>query len=136
MKKYLKTIEDIEALRNTDTKIYNSGSDGYFQFVNGVPCLFCDTSDVFYNATIDFNEVESKLYIEVPDKPDESWVGKLGWVSDTADNKTGCEVFKKYNIGDDYPYETELGTCWKYFTPLTPEEVEKFTGYKVVKEEK
>lgn len=132
MRKYLKTIEDIEALRNTDTKIYCEMGDGYLQFVNGWPCKFFPNGDKAFGCGILMSD---NPYIEVPDKPDESWIGKLGWVSDTADNKAGCEVFKKYNTGTDYPYETELGSCWRYFTPLTPEDVEKYTGYKVVKED-
>lgn len=136
MKKYLKTIEDIESLRNTDTKIYRDNGRGYFKFVNGVPCLFCDTSDVFYNVTIDFNEVESKLYIEVPDKLDNSLVGKIGWVSDESkDKKTRCGVLVEYLEGDPHPYKIQGGLSWKYFTPITPEEVEKYTCYKVVKED-
>lgn len=135
MKKYLKTIEDIEALRNTDTKIYLDNAQSYFKFVNGVPCLFGNTSDVFYNVTIGFNEVESKLYIKVEDKPDESWIGKLGWVSDESkDKKTRCGVLVEYLEGCPHPYKIQGGLSWKYFTPLTPEEVEKYTGYIVLKE--
>lgn len=135
MKKYLKSVEEIEALRNTDTKIYRDNGRGYFKFVNGLPCLFCDTSDVFYNATIDFNEVESKLYIEVADKPDESWIGKLGWVSDESkDKKTRCGVLVEYLEEHQHPYKIQGGLSWTYFTPLTPEEIEKYTGYKFVKE--
>lgn len=39
-KKYLKTIEDVEALRNTGTKIYRDNGRGYFKFVNGL-CIGC-----------------------------------------------------------------------------------------------
>lgn len=135
MKKYLKTIEDIEALRDTDTKIYRDKAHGYFKFVNGLPCLFCDSSIVYYNATIDFDEVDSKLYIETPDTTD-YLIGKLGWISDEdTDNKLNCGIFKKYHLGAAYPYEIESGSCWKHFTPLTPEDIEKYTCYKVVKED-
>ena len=135
MKKYLKTIEDIEALRNTDTKIYRDKANGYFKFVNGLPCLFCDSSIVYYNATIDFDEVESKFYIKVEDKPNESWIGKLGWVSDESkDKKPRCGVLVEYLEGHPHPYKIQGGLSWKHFTPLTPEDIEKYTGYKVIKE--
>lgn len=135
-KKYLKTIEDIEALRNTDTKVYEDGRTGYYKFVNGVLCFFnTDSFYNLYNAAIEINTRECELYIEVEDEPSEDYIGKLGWVAD-ADNKLKvlCSVLKRYSPEDPFPYEVEAGSYWKFFTPLTPEEVEKYTGYKVVKE--
>lgn len=132
MKKYLKTIEDIEALRNTDTKIYSHGSDGYFQFIKGIPCAIYSDGDVFYNTAIC---LDGTKYIEVPDELHESWIGKLGWVSDESkDKKTRCGVLVEYLEGDPHPYKIQGGLSWTYFTPLTLEEVEKYTDYKVVKE--
>ena len=131
MKKYLKRIEDIEALRNTDTKIYRDNHRGYFKFVNGVPCLFCDTSDVFYNATIDFNEVNSELYIEVEEEIDESYIGKLGWFSDDV-NDWCVDVLDGISKGKYFEYKSKrTGHWYAFFKPLTPKEVEKYTGYKV-----
>ena len=132
MKKYLKTIEDIEALRNTDTKVYSHGSDGYYQFIKGVFCFIHSNGDIYYNSDIGLDGTQ---YIEVPDKPDESWIGKLGWVSDESkDKKTRCSVLVEYLEGCPHPYKIQGGLSWTYFTPLTPEEVEKYTGYKFVKE--
>jgi hypothetical protein len=133
MKKYLKTFEDIEALRNTDAKIYCDSEDGYLQFVNGWPCWFFQDGNKLFGGGV---FLSSNPYIEVPDEPDESWVGKLGWVSYIdSDDKARCGVLKKYCRGHEYPYKVKHGACWRYFTPLTPEEVEKYTGYKVVKED-
>jgi hypothetical protein len=133
MKKYLKTFEDIEALRNTDTKIYCEREDGYLKFVNGWPCKFLSNGDKIFGCGILLSDIP---YIEVPDKPDESWIGKLGWVSDESkDKKTRCGVLVEYLEGHPHPYKIQGGLSWKYFTPLTPEEVEKYTGYKVVKED-
>lgn len=132
MKKYLKSVEDIEALRNTDTKIYSSGSDGYYQFIKDVFCFIHSDGDIYYNIDIGLDGTQ---YIEVPEKPDESWIGKLGWVSDESkDKKTRCGVLVEYLEEHQHPYKIQGGLSWTYFTPLTPEEVEKYTDYKVVKE--
>jgi hypothetical protein len=130
MKKYLNTFEDIEALRNTDTKIYSSGSDCYFQFIKGVPCVFYSDGVVFYNSAICLDETK---YIEVPDEPDESWVGKLGWFWDYNEEFKSLDVLERIETGR---YGVK-DSSWSYdhFRPLTPEEVEKYTGYKVVKED-
>lgn len=137
MKKYLKTIEDIEALRNTDTKIYKDGSTGYHKFVNGVLCFFnTDSAYIFYNVTMDFNQVESKLYIEVEDEPSEDDIGKLGFFWDEGAEEDGkVSSLKTFNKNDVYKYETRDTVCYMNFRLLTPEEVEKYTGYKVVKED-
>lgn len=133
-KKYLKTIEDIEALRNTDTKIYRENHTSYFKFVNGVPCIFCKTSDVFYNATIDFNQVASELYIEVEYEPSEAYIGKLGWFWDDDEDVKCVDVLNDISTGNGR-FEGQTDGWYDHFRPLTPEEVEKYTGYKVVKED-
>ena len=133
MKKYLKTIEDIEALRNTDTKIYFERSGGYAQFVNGWPCRFYSSGDVLFGYGMFLSD---RPYIEVPDEPCKSWIGKLGWVSDRdAKDRIRLGILKRYSQGAAFPYEEYGDNYWAYFTPLTPEEVEKYTGYKVVEED-
>ena len=130
MKKYLKSVEEIEALRNTDTKVYSHGSDGYYQFIKGVFCFIHSNGDIYYNSDIGLDGTQ---YVEVPDKPDTSLIGKLGWFWD------GYEEFKSIDVLD----RLEIGRYWvkdsrwsyEHFRPLTPEEVEKYTGYKVVKED-
>lgn len=132
MKKYLNTVEEIEALRNTDTKIYSSDTDSYHQFIKGIFCSVHLDGAVFYNSAIC---LDGTKYIEVPDEAGDSWIGKLGWVSDESkDKKTRCGVLVEYLEGHKHPYKAQGGLSWTYFTPLTPEEVEKYTGYKVVKE--
>lgn len=137
-KKYLKNIEDVEALRNTDTKIYKDGSTGYNKFVNGVLCFFnTDSAYIFYNVTMDFNQKGSNLYIEVEDEPSEEDIGKLGWFWDDDDDiGTGlCLMDRLDEIDEGRFYAVDVGGYYKHFRPLTPEEVEEYTGYKVVKED-
>ena len=131
-KRYLKSIEDIEALRNTDTKIYKDNTTGYHKFVHGVLCFFnTDSAYAFYNVTMDFNQVESKLYIEVEDEPSEDLVGRLGWFWDTNEKDSTIGILYMIRENSNYPY-VRSGTafCFAHFRPLTPEEVEKYTGYK------
>ena len=134
-KKYLNTIEDVEALRNTDTKIYKDTATGYYKFVNGVLCFFnTDSAYMFYNVTMDFNQVESKFYIEVEDEPSEDDIGKLGVFSNCYGFEGEVGVLERIVEGD-HPYLSVSLYQYKYFRPLTPEEVEKYTGYKVVNNE-
>ena len=53
-KKYLKTIEDLSVLKDTDTKIYCEDiAVWYCQFINGVLCrIFTDKTAIF-NASVD-----------------------------------------------------------------------------------
>lgn len=130
MKKYLKTIEDIEALRNTDTKIYNEDCETkeiYYQFVNGVLCEFVGDGDFVYNTYL----TSTRLYIEVEDEPSEEWIGKLGFFWDVKEDKEHLGKLMGIYTERTLPFEAEYA-FYEHFRPLTPEEVEKYTGYKVV----
>lgn len=134
-KRYLKTIEDIEALRNTDTIIYNARcSSNYLRFVDGTLCQFNKDGKLLrYNATINICGEE---YIEVEDEPSEDWRGKLGWFWD-EDDEIGtslCIIDRLDEIDEGRFYAVVAGAYYAHFRPLTPEEVEEYTGYKVVKE--
>lgn len=57
-------------------------------------------------------------------------IGKLGWVSDVSpDEKPRCHILERFKKNSEYLYACK-GCAWKYFTPLTAEEVEQYTGYK------
>lgn len=133
-KKYLKTIEDIEALRNTDTKIYREyqSSIGYYKFVNGVLCSFTTIDELFmYNAGLSWNIQE--YYIKVEDEPSEDLIGKLGWFWDDDEDVKCVDVLNDISTGNGR-FEGQTDGWYDHFRPLTPEEIEKYTGYKVVKE--
>lgn len=139
-KKYLKTSEDVEALRNTDTKIHEEcHTNIYWKFVNGVLCKFYTNMDGFtYNTSFTIG-THSNFYIEAEDEPLESfkdYIGKLGFFWN--DTEIAGEVGWLSNISTivDTPYKRRgCGCMYKHFRPLTPEEVEKYTGYEVIKEE-
>lgn len=131
MRKYLKNIEDIEALRNTSTKIHVEGAFWYYMFVNGVLCTFSQEGELqCYNVTLATCE---DAYIEVEDEPSEDDIGKLGWFWDNDENIKFIDVV---TCIDTCGYSSNVYGGWhKHFRLLTPEEVEKCTGYKVVKED-
>ena len=137
-KRYLKNIEDIEALRLTDTKIYEKHyTNSYWKFVGGVLCKFyTDTNGFTYNTsfTIDNN---SHFYIEVEDEPSEDYIGKLGWFWDTrTEEEKFIDVLASVDEEGCFNYEAKSDrNLYQFFRPLTPEEVEKYTGYKVVNNE-
>ena len=148
-KRYLKNIEDIEALRDTDTKIRfeydNHGvawKEEHYQFVNGVLCCFWDGKLTSYNAMLSLRH--GNYYIEVDehdcvrqdaeDEPSEDWIGKLGVFWDDDGDKPLIDILWRYTEDDEYRFEGESCSVYEHFRPLTPEEVEKYTGYKVVTE--
>lgn len=60
-KRYLKTVEDVLALNDTDTKIYEEHSTWHYKFVKGVLCRFNS-----YNGVTYFNcklNMEEDIYI-------------------------------------------------------------------------
>lgn len=139
MKKYLKTIEDVEALRNTDTKILYEIENGgvpdpreYYKFVNGVLCCFSNDTLVSYNTMLVCKRI--KYYIEVEDETSKDDIGKLGFFWDDDDDKPLIDILWRYTEDDEYRFEGESCSVYEHFRPLTPEEVEKYTGYKVDKD--
>lgn len=130
-KRYLKNIEDIEALRNTDTKIYSEGCGGYYKFINGVLCyLSCDGEDFQYQVGLWLSQ---EPYIEVEDELSEDYIGKLVLLWDVDENHSCVDILEQ--IDDGMAVGRADGYYYEHFRPLTPEEVEKYTGYKVVKED-
>jgi hypothetical protein len=138
MRKYLKNIEDVEALRNTDTKIYCTySSTSYLRFVNGVLCGFYEGGKLFsYNLSFSIDPDTANYYIEVEDEPTEDDIGKLGWFWDNTEKAGVLDWLRIIRTADqELRYVTQSTYLrYKHFRPLTPEEVEKYTGYKVVKE--
>ena len=132
MKKYLKTLEDIEALRNTDTKIYCEGYRYHMKFINGVLCGFFNDGDIGYNTNILLSK-ETAYYIEVEDEPSEDWIGKIGWFwNDDEESDGTVATLIAINKHREFKFETPA-SYFLNFRPLTPEEVEKYTGYQVEK---
>lgn len=133
IKKYLKTIEDIEALRNTNTKIYSaldeSKPETFYRFVNGVLCFFWDENNYSYNAFLQSNEnARPYILIEEPVKEvTEKDIGKLCKIIRKDGERISILVCFTNNkrpvaVGGDI-----FDKCYR----LTPAEVAEMTGYKV-----
>lgn len=137
-KRYIKTPEEIVALKDTDTKIRKDNDKGYYKFVAGIPCYFSSNSLVFYNTTIDFDQVVSKLYVEEEEpfkRVDENDIGRLCkfWDDDPSEGMIGLLDGISKRGDDDHPYcmDCPYGNWFKHCRLLSPSEVAKITGYKV-----
>lgn len=133
-KKYLKTIEDLSVLKDTDTKIYCEDiAVWYCQFINGVLCrIFTDKTAIF-NASVDLTK-NYYIFVEEPVKEaDENDIGKLCyfWDEETQPLKQ-IGILKRYEPTlTQMRYCSVFGSAWKHCRCLTPTEVAEITGYKV-----
>ena len=136
-KKYLKTVEDVISLKDTDTKIYAEKEEGcYYQFVKGVFCCFSTNND--HVCIGDYVTLKMNLYIleEEPVKEaTEKDKGKLCkfWNDDPSKYMVGMLHATDFEGGDNYRYCVYCAEgCWyKHCRRLTPAEVAEITGYKV-----
>lgn len=126
-KKYLKTIEEVLALKDTDTKIYCKNSSGWYcQFIEGILCRIYSGSTPIFNTSVDVNG-DYYILVEEPVKDaDENDIGKLCkfWDSDESDNfiSTLTRINSYY-----HSKENSYNHCRR----LTPAEVAEMTGYRV-----
>lgn len=133
-KKYLKTVEDVLALKDTDTKIYAENIIGYYQFVNGIWCAFDDDGSwTICPTTCD----EEDLYIleEESEEPmqeaTEEDVGKLCLFWDNEERDGERSILKVIHSKELYPYLTEDCNSYVHCRRLSPAEVAEITGYRV-----
>ena len=132
-KRYLKTVEDVLALKDTDTKIYEEHSTWYYKFVKGVLCRFNS-----YNGVTYFNcklNMEEDIYIFEEEPKQEATEKDKGylcrfWDNDEIDVSRICKLESMTN-DSDYPYLDNNGDEWKHCIRLSPSEIAELTGYKV-----
>lgn len=128
-KKYLKTVEDVLALKDTDTKIYIEGIDSYYKFVKGVLCYFINDGRMFVNEAISL--LGERPYILEEEPMQEA----------TEEDELALCVFWR---GDSHKYYGVLdyiqgsgdfkmigGSSFPHCRRLSPAEVAEITGYKV-----
>lgn len=136
-RKYLKTVEDVLALKDTDTKIYVEGNNSYYKFVNGVLCHFIDDGRMFVHADISLQE-ERPYILEEPimQEATEEDIGTLCefWGRDYKDAELGILEEVSYD-DDEVKYLSKEGYWYYHCRRLTPSEVAEITGYKVEEEE-
>lgn len=134
IKKYLTTPEEILALKDTDTKIYDYYKDKYYKFVDGVLCYFNDKDEILlFNTNLVLGSLnDSYPYILIEKSEEEATekdIGKLCcfWDFHKEDKRIG--VLMKVDA-DSCPYYNGY-TYYSHCRCLTPTEVAEITGYKV-----
>ena len=132
-KKYLTTVEEVTALKDTNAIIYMDDSDKTFKFVNGVLCSF-DHDTVFVNDYLGLSNNNKYILVDKPVvEATEKDIGKVCKFWDEAEDYGSFGLLKK--IWDKetivYVYQKELGAAYKHCRVLTPKEVKQLTGYEV-----
>lgn len=132
-KHYLKTVEDVLALKDADAKIYEESSAGYYKFVKGVLCRFNAYNGITdFNSCLDMEEDVYTLEEESEQEATEKDIGTLCWFlgRDYKDAELGILEEVSYD-GDEVKYMSKDGYWYYHCHKLTPSEVTKLTGYKV-----
>lgn len=137
VRKYLKTAEDVLALKDTDAKIYEKGYEGgYFKFVKGTLCRFnAYNGIVYFNPSIDMEEEIYTVEEEPIQKATAEDIGKLCWFW-----HNNC-VYGEKEAGilgciEGKDYRTITGFIYSNCKRMTPSEVAEVTGYEVKEKKK
>lgn len=133
-KRYLNTVEEVIALKDTDTKIYVERGEGYYQFVDGILCKFDNyNSLIYFNAELDFEGTNYILEEETKQEVTKDDFGKLCWFWHGNSVVFG-ESEKEAGILDHIEgkdYRTISGFVYANCKRMKPSEVAEVTGYKV-----
>ena len=132
-KKYLTTVEEVTALKDTNTIIYMDDSDKTFKFVNGVLCSF-DHDTIFVNDYLGISNSNKYILVDkqVVEATEED-IGKVCKFWDEAEDYDNFGLLEKIldKETNTYAYKKELGAGYKHCRVLTPKEVKQLTGYEV-----
>jgi hypothetical protein len=132
-KKYLKSVEDVIALKDTDTKIYAEDESGYYQFVSGILCAF-DNEGLWAVGQMLYEEEKPYILEEEPmQEATEEDVGKLCefWEGDTIKH---IGVLEEILDSDTRPYAMLNDYVYQHCRRLSPAEVAEITGYGVTED--
>lgn len=132
-KKYITTIEDLLALKDTDKKMYGEGVNGYYQFKQGILCYFYDDDSMLIFSDIGIGKGFTPRYIfeEEPVKEvDENDIDKLCWFWDNDEDNKSIGTLTEILTDNPYSFCYRAG-CFRHCRRLTPAEVAEITGYKV-----
>ena len=139
-KRYLKTVEEVIALKDTDTKIYSDdeNDDFYYKFVNGYFCRFDDCGSARFNDTILLtkDEDDERYYIleeEPKQEATEADINKLFKFWDNDENDFSISILRSIDIASqiDRAFVDDFDGVWIHCRKLLPSEVAELTGYKV-----
>ncbi|MBO7713988.1 MAG: hypothetical protein J6S85_10490 [Methanobrevibacter sp.] len=132
-KKYLTTVEEVTALKDTDTIIYMNNSDKTFKFVNGVLCSF-DHGTIFVSDYLGINNRDKYILVDKPiAEATEEDIGKVCKFWDETEDSDNFGLLEEiYGKGECvYAYKKVLGSSYKHCRVVTPKEVKQLTGYEV-----
>ena len=128
-KRYLKTPEEIMALKDTNTKIYSECEGGYYQFINGMLCAFDDDGDGWtIGPTLNDQEEPYILEEETEQEATTDDIGKLCrfWDDDMTFYRIGkLERINKIEKNNKvcYLYKTETNNAYQHCRRLTTSEI-------------
>ncbi len=129
-KRYLEKVEDVLALKDTDTKIYKEHATWYYKFVKGVLCRFSTYNGVtYFNCTLN---VEKDIYIleeEPMQEATEKDINKLCKFWDCDENDFRLSILRNIESKTDYPFSDDFDAEWLHCRRLTPSEISELTGY-------
>ena len=132
-KKYLTTVEEVTALKDTNTIIYMDDSDKTFKFVNGVLCSF-EHDTIFVNDYLGITNSDKYILVDkqVVEATKED-IGKVCKFWDEAEDSNNFGLLEAIWDKDEhvYAYQKELGSAYKHCRVITPKEVKQLTGYEV-----
>lgn len=132
IKKYLTKPEDVLALKDTDTKIYIEGMEGYYQFIQGALCYFDDDDAIMMFSKFGIGKGYLMVYILVEEpvkEADENDIGYLCWFWDKDEDSKSIGTLTKILTNNPYSFLCRAG-CFRHCRRLTPAEVAEITGYK------
>ena len=118
MKKYLNSPEEVIKALNGKNKIFEKGSDSYYQMINGIVCRFyCNTGDITINPSICIEKNKDEYYIKEPEpikfevnKPYKAKCGQKVFISfKLENNKSYGIVSSKGFYCVDYNGKSLLG---------------------------
>lgn len=132
-KKYLKSVEEVLALKNTDTKIYfdfEGADDLFLQFIDGVLCENVKGKFMYVGMHLYLGDKPYILEEEPMQEASEEDIGKLClfW---NVDGVYYIGTLKSIDVKSTKRfYMLDVG-YYEYCRRLTPSEVAELTGYKV-----
>lgn len=132
MKKYIKTIKELLALKSTDTPIFNEASDKYLKFIDGVLCSYDKEGGLCgFNIAVGFN---TRPFIEVEESIQEATekdIGKLCkfWNGKGIGSESDCYIgiLKQFFPGQGRPYNMKNNAIliYDHCRRLTEEEIKE-----------
>ena len=136
-KRYLKTVEDVLALKDTKTKIYfdfDGADDLFLQFIDGVLCENVKGEFKYINHILCLDDKPYILVEEQEQEATEEDLNKMCKFWDTEADEPRYSILEKIFNDSDFPFMDSCCDTWEHCRKLTPSEVAEITGYGVTED--